>query len=250
VALLTASERAELARFSTVNQSVNLGQRVADAQTLQFYGDSATSHVRLAALPQATDTLRLEAGGAMDRTGVFDPGCDVTYEFTSTGAVQTPGAIAVLIGATLAACATALAQAITPTTTNAVVAEAHSIDTAIVDICHNTPGASLTLSSSAPSRIVTQNNQEGLPLGEYVYIIRKRTITNEDVTRGRLRFDTGWTSIVEGFASLYRSIQDQTPENYNGTVSMVQGVLELTQGTGTGQWAAGSILQLQLLGVR
>jgi hypothetical protein len=164
--------------------------------------------------------------------------------------VQTPGAIAVLIGATLAACATALAQAITPTTTNAVVAEAHSVDTNIVDITHNTPGASLTLSSSAPSRIVTQNNQEGLPLGEYVYIIRKRTITDEDVIRGRIRFDTGWASIIEGWASLYRSAQDQTPENYNGTVSTNLGILELTQGTGTGTWSAGSILQLQLLGIR
>jgi hypothetical protein len=250
MALLTAQERAELARFSVVNEHVQLGQRVADAQTLQFYGDSATSHVRLAALPQATDTLRLEAGGAMDRTGVFDPGCDVTYEFTSTGLVTTPGAIPVLIGATLAACALSLAQAITPTTTNAVVAEAHSIDTNIVDVCHNTPGASLTLSTVSGGRIVVQNNAEQLPLGEYFYIIRKRIISSEDVIRGRLRFDTGWASIIEGWASLYRSAQDQTPENYNGTVSTNLGILELKQGTGTGTWSAGSVLQIQLLGIR
>jgi len=250
MALLTANERALLSQYSTENQAVQLGQRLADASTLQFYGDSATAHVRLAALPLAGDTLTLLAGSAVDRLGLWDQGCSATYEFTTSGTVAA-GNVPVLIGATPAATATALAAAMQGTTTNAVVAEAHPVDTTTVDLTHNTPGAVLTLATTAPAaRIVAQNNSEQLPLGEYVFIIRKRTITAEDVARGRIRFDTGWSQIVEGFASLYRSSTDQTPENYNGTTTMTAGVLELTQGTAAGTWAAGSVIQMILLGIR
>jgi hypothetical protein len=251
VALLTAEERASLARFNIVNGVINLGQRLTDASTLQCYGDSATSHARLVTQPQAGDTVRVEAHGAMNRLGVWDVGCDVTLEFTMTGAVTTPGNIPVLLGASLAQTAQALALVITRSTVQAVVAEAHAIDLGVVDITHNTPGAALLLSSPAPaSRIVLQNNQEGLPLDCYVMIIRKRTITAEDVQRGRIRFDTGWTKIVEGFASLYASSSDQSPNNYTGQISYTGGVLELSQGTGSGQFLSGNVMHLYLLGVQ
>src|SRR6516165_3977488 len=102
MALLTAAERALLSRYSYENTTVNLAQKVADAQTLQFYGDSATSHIRIATNPLAGDSIKLEAGGAIDRMGVFDPGCTTTYEFTNDGTVNTIGNIPVLIGGTQA----------------------------------------------------------------------------------------------------------------------------------------------------
>jgi hypothetical protein len=251
VTLLTAQERASLGQYNGVNAALDIAQRLTDAETLQCAGDSATSHVRLVAQPLAGDTIRVEAHGAMNRLGVWEVGCDVTLEFTTTGAVTTPGNIPVLLGASLAESAQALALAITRSTIQAVVAEAHALDLGVTDVCHSTPGASLLLSSPAPaSRIAIQNNQEGLPLDSYVLIIRRRTITAEDVARGRLRFDTGWSTIVEGFASIYTSSTDQTANPYNGTKTFNAGVLELGQGTGSGAFSAGNILQIILLGIR
>jgi hypothetical protein len=101
-------------------------------------------------------------------------------------------------------------------------------------------------------RIVTQDNREELPPAEYVLLMRRRTISPEDTARGLIRFDTGCTKIVEGFASLYRSATDQSPEPFGGTVSYQAGVLELTQSTGGAatQFAAGNVMHLFLLGVR
>jgi hypothetical protein len=251
MALLTLAEMNMLSRYSPENRAINLGQRLSDASTLQCFGDSATSHARIATNPLAGDTVSLLAGSGLDRTGVFDVGSQATYEFTTIpDTVQTPGNVPVLIGATPTESATNLTAAMQRTTKNAVVCEQHAVDTTVVDVCHNDPGCTLTLSTVSGGRILTQNNNEQLALDQYVFIIRRRTLTAEDVARGRIRFDTGWSQIVEGFASLYRSPQDQTPENYNGTISMVVGVLELTQGTGTGQWSAGSVLQMTLLGIR
>ena len=249
MALLTASERRFLNHATPANWSVGIGQHLHDASTLQCMGDTATSHVRLAATPLPGDLVVLVAGGVTGADGLWSPGSNATYEFTSTGTVVA-GNVPVLIGSTAMQSASNLAAAMqAPTMRPVVTAEAHPLD-AVVDVTHNTYGASLSLSSVSGGRLVTQDNREELAPAEFVFILRRRTITAEDVARGRLRFDTGWTSIVEGFASLYRFYQNQTPENYNGTISMVQGVLELTQGTGTGTWSAGSILQIQLLGIR
>ena len=189
MALLTAEERASLGRFNVINQHLDIAQRLTDAETIQCVGDTATAHARLLALPQPGDTLRVEGSGALDRTGSFVPGCDVTYEFT-TGPPVSAGHVPVLIGATPAETATTLAAIITRTTTLPVVAAAHSIDTTTVDVCHTIPGAPLTLSSSAGGRCVTQSNNEQLPIDCYVLILRRRTITAEDVARGSIRFDT------------------------------------------------------------
>jgi hypothetical protein len=249
VALLTASERRFLNHATPANWAVDLGRHLADAGTLQCPGDTATSHVRLAATPQPGDLVALIASGATGRDGRWAAGSNATYEFTATGQAS-PGNVPVLIGSTAMQTASNLAAAMqAPTMRPVVTAEAHPLDAA-VDVTHNTYGAALRLSSVSGGRLVTQDNREELAPAEFVFILRRRTITAEDVARGRLRFDTGWSQIIEGFASLYRSSTDQTPENFNGTITTTAGVLELTQGTGTGTWSAGSVLQLQLLGMR
>jgi hypothetical protein len=250
MALLTRAEMDLLAQFNAVNGALNVAQRLRDAETLQCAGDTATSHIRLVTLPLAGDTVRVEAHGGVNRLGIWDVGCVVTLEFTTTGAVTTPGNMPVLIGPDLGQTAQALALAITRSTIQAVVAEAHAIDLGVTDICHNTAGASLTVSTVSGGRCVTQDNNEQLPLDSYVMIIRRRTISSEDVARGRIRFDTGWSSIVEGFASLYRSGTDQSPQPFNGQITMNAGILELQQGTGAGVFSTNNIMQLTLLGVR
>jgi hypothetical protein len=197
VALLTASERRVLNHATPANWAVDIGQHLANGGTLQCPGDTATSHCRLAANPLAGDTLTLVAGGAYGRDGLWAPGGCATYEFTATGQAS-PGNVPVLIGATPGDTASNLAAAMQAPAMRAVVsAEAHPLDAAVVDITHNTFGASLAVSSVSGGRIVTQDNREELPPSEYVFIIRRRTLTNEDVLRGLIRFDTGWSRLVD-----------------------------------------------------
>jgi hypothetical protein len=251
MALLTLAEMNMLSRYSPENRAINLGQRLSDASTLQCFGDSATSHARIATNPLAGDTVSLLAGSGLDRTGVFDVGSQATYEFTTIpDTVQTPGNVPVLIGATPTESTTNLTAAMQRTTKNAVVCEQHALNTTVVDVCHNDPGCTLTLSTLSGGRIIVQNNNEQLALDQYVFIIRRRVISAEDVSRGRLRFDTGWSQIVEGFASIYSSSTDQTANPYNGTKTLNAGILELSQGTASGTWSAGNVLQMILLGIR
>ena len=249
MALLTADERASLRRFNAVNEAVQVGQRLSDASTLQCMGDTATGHIRLVSNVQIGDSIAVFAGAACNRQAVFIPGSDITYEFSSTGSV-TPGNLPVLLGATSAQSAINLAEIIARTQCTVVRAEAHPVDTNVVDIVHIVPGGVLTLTAQAANRIAVQSNNEGLAPADFVMIMRKRTISAEDVARGRIRFDTGWSKIVEGFASLYRSSTDQTAENFNGVVTYDSGKLELAQGTGTGQFLAGNVMHLMLLGMR
>ena len=249
--LPTADERALLGQYSVVNTAVNLAQRLTDASTLQCVGDTATGHVRLVNNVQPGDSVAVFAGGGFNRQAAFVVGSLATYEFSSTGVV-TPSSVEVSLGVSSAESASNLASVVARTQYTVIKAEAHPLDTNVVDIVHIIPGGVLTLSvnAQAASRVMTQSNNEGLAPAEFLMIMRKRTISNEDVVRGRIRFDTGWSSIVEGFASLYRSSTDQTPENFNGTVTMNYGILELSQGTGTGQYVQGNIMHLILLGTR
>src|SRR6516162_2915511 len=132
MALLTADERASLGRFNAVNEAVQVGQRLSDASTLQCMGDTATGHIRLVSNVQIGDSIAVFAGAACNRQAVFIPGSDITYEFSSTGSV-TPGNLPVLLGATSAQSAINLAEIIARTQCTVVRAEAHPVDTNVVD---------------------------------------------------------------------------------------------------------------------
>jgi hypothetical protein len=123
-------------------------------------------------------------------------------------------------------------------------------DTATVDVCHLVPGAALTLTASAGARLVVQNNQEQLPQGAYALYVLRRTVTAEDVARGSVRIQTGWSTLLNGFARLYTSASDQAPDPYNGQATITGGVLSLEQGSGSGTWGAGNVIELTLFGVR
>jgi hypothetical protein len=234
------------------NLAVDLARRVSDASTLQCAGRPATSHVRLAQQPQDGDTLRVEAHPG-EQEGVLVPGLTCTYRFTTTGTVP-DDTVPVVIGASVTETASALAQAINGQQSGVLRA---AVDGSTVDCTHRTPGAALGLTAAAgtpadppPSaRLVVQNNQEQLPQGPYHLYVLRRTVTAEDVSRGTLRVDTGLTTLLSGFARLYTSASDQTPDPFNGQATITGGVLTLGQGTGNGTWSSGNVVELLLFGV-
>ena len=130
-----------------------------------------------------------------------------------------------------------------------LTAVAHPTDLGVVDVCHLVPGAALVLTASGGTRLVVQNNGEQLDVGHYAFYMLNRTLSAEDVSRGRVRLDTGLRQIVVAFGDLYRSATDTTPETYTGVITSRGGVIELTQGTASGVFGAGNVAHFLVLGV-
>jgi len=246
MAVLTASERAILTNAMPANAMVNLGQRLADAGSLMSAGRVATGHIRVGTNAVDTDTVTIAASGAT-RDGVFVPGSTVTYEFETTGGV-TAGNIQVTPGGTAALTATALAAAVGSAQGGVVRAVAHATNTTVVDVAHQVPGGTLTITTSSGGRLLVQSNAEGLAKGEVQLYTLRRTVTAEDVTRGRIRLDTGLTTLLSTSLRLLTSATDQTVIPYNGTLSTTGGVVELPQGTAGGVFAANHILDVTAFG--
>jgi hypothetical protein len=245
---MTQAERQLLNLATPSNLMVNLASRVSDASTLQCAGRVATSHARLTQQPVDGDQLVVVASPG-EHDGILVPGLSCTYTFTATGSVPA-GTVPVAIGATIPATTSTLASTIQGQQGSVLSAAAHPTDVGVVDCTHLTPGAALTLTASGGARLVVQNNQEQLPQGAYHLYVLRRTVTAEDVGRGSIRIDTGWTTLLNGFARLYTSATDQTPDPYTGQASITSGVLTLSQGTGNGTFALGNIIELTLFGVR
>jgi hypothetical protein len=228
------------------NQMVNLAQRVSDASTLQSPGRVATAHYRLVSQPLAGDTVQVQVG-PVTSDGTFTAGSSVTYTFTTTGSVP-DATIPVPIGPDLATTTATLAQTIMGQQSAVLIAAAHAVDVGVVDVAGLVPGAAVTIAASGLG-VTVQNNSEALGKQQYQFWVLRRTVTPEDVTRGRLRCVTGCRTILATLVRLTAGPQDLTPDPYNGVITTDGGVIELAQGSGTGRFIAGNILEIQAYGV-
>jgi hypothetical protein len=245
MALMTPADVTLLTSSMPAAVATNLGQRLANAGTLQTIGRLATGHIRLATNPNDADTVTILAAGAV-QDGVFLPGSQATYEFEVSGGVQ-PGNILVPRGATAALSAQALATAIQGGHANCTAA-LHPTDAAVVDVAQQVQGAALTLSTTGGPRVVVQANNEGLPKGEYQLYLLRRTVTAEDVARLRIRINTGLSAVLTLVVRLFLSATDLTPDNYNAAPQITGGIIELPQGTASGIFNANNIVELLVFG--
>jgi hypothetical protein len=210
---------------------------------LFVYGRLATGHIRLSGNPADTDTVTIT---------VTLPGASTivqTLEFDGDSAI-TSGNVSVTIGGSAAATATNLATAITANfDSQELTGVVHGTDTTVVDVAVQQQDWALTLAEvDSGGNIVLQDNAEELASELQHLWQHSRTITAEDVTRGRVRVDTGLTTIRFSLFRVRTASNDNTEIAYNGTISTSGGVIEFDDNGGT-DMAAANILDLLVLGV-
>jgi hypothetical protein len=202
-------------------------------------GRPATGHIRIAVNPTDADKVTVTNGAA-------NP---VTYEFDNNAAV-TAGNILVTIGASAAATATNLATAINAQQGKggyAIVAAAHPTDTTVVDLV-NTSGAALNLTeTTAGARVVVQDNAEETQMVPTKLYSVRRVIVAEDVTRLRIRINTGMTAILNYIYRLQTAAANNAEIGYNGVVTVTGGVIEFDF-SGATDPAAGNVLTVIAVG--
>ncbi len=181
-------------------------------QSAMHAGRCATAHVRLLAGGNDGDTLTIEVGAAQ-----------TIYELDSGGGV-TPGNVAVTIGGTPAETATNLQAAIDGEQGTLLASAVHGTDTDTIDLRVLAAGTALVLAeSTAGARIAAQDNAEEQATGQrYAYRVL-RTVTAEDLARGRVRVDTGLSSVEW-------VLEDVSRAGWDGTVTLVGGIAEFTVG--------------------
>jgi hypothetical protein len=244
---LSPLQRQAVSTSSPIARTLDLGGRLAVAESLRWAGRIATAHVRLVSLPTEGDTIAVTLGAGARRGAPSPPG-SVLCEFDADGSVQA-GAVPVLLGPTPDATALALARALTVQLGRVLTAAVHPLDTAVIDVAARTPGASLALTTTAPAaRVVVQNNGNDMDDQPRVLWMLTRTVSDEDIVRGLVRMDTGLRSLSALLVTTYAGANDTTSKPYNGTSTLTGGVLEATIGTAAGALVAGNILQLVILG--
>lgn len=210
---------------------------------LFVYGRLATGHIRLSGNPADTDTVTITLTRPDASTIVR------TFEFDSNGAI-TSGNVSVTIGGSAAATATNLATAITGSFgSKELTGVVHGTDTVVVDVAMQQQDWVLTLAEvDSGGNIVLQDNAEELASELQHLWQHSRTITTEDVARGRVRVDTGLTTVRFYLFRVRKASNDNTEIAYNGTISTSGGVIEFDDNGGT-DMAAANILDLLVLGV-
>lgn len=199
-------------------------------------GRSATGHVRLAAQPVDGDTVTVTVAGVA-----------VTYEFDSGGGVG-GGRVAVTIGVDEAATTTNLRTAINAQQGGVLASAVHGTDNRTVDLAVLTRGSTFSLAeSTAGVRLVVQDNAEELTAADRYLFPLARTVTAEDVTRGRVRIDTRLTAITTYLFRLRTSATNNAEVAYNGTLTVTGGVIELDD-DGATDLAAGNVIDLIVVG--
>ena len=104
-------------------------------------------------------------------------------------------------------------------------------------------GTTLALAeSTAGARVAVQDNAEEVAAADRVLYPIRRTVTTEDVTRGRIRIDTGLSNIDSYSVDILTSATDYTRIAWaGGAATVTGGVLELDNAGGT-DWAAGNVV--------
>jgi len=215
------------------------GAKVADAtltegklafEPVRDPGRRATGHIRLPANPADGDTVTITVAGAA-----------VTYEFDSNSNVGINN-IAVLIGADASATASAL-QAAIATNSADITAVVHTTDTSVIDLRCDNAGDTLTLAATGTT-VVQDNGGELTPADRYLYTV-SRTVTAEDVARGRVRMDTGLADAVSWLYRIRTAENDNTEVAYSGAVARYGGVFEFD----ASDLAAGNVIDLWVFGL-
>lgn len=200
-------------------------------------GRQATGHIRVAVLPNDADTVTVTVAGVA-----------TVYEFDNNASVGA-GNVAVTIGGTAAITATNLANAIKLNQAGRIAAAAHGTDTSVVDVRVLSAGATLALAeSTAGARVVAQDNGEELSPAVLLAYAGSRTLTAEDVTRGRVRFDTGFASVRLWQAIIRESSASLFATSWNGAATLSGGVIELDN-SGSEDWAAANVIEVLAHGV-
>ena len=230
-------------------QLVQNGAFVADADTRALFADGFLPAAKLAFEPAvdagrpATGHIRmLAAGNDADTITVTVGAAAVVYELESGGGV-TGGNIAVTIGGTAAETATNLRAAINTNQSGVLASAVHGTDTDTVDVRVLVAGTTLALAeSTAGARVAVQDNAEEVAAADRVLYPIRRTVTTEDVTRGRIRIDTGLSNIDSYSVDILTSATDYTRIAWaGGAATVTGGVLELDNAGGT-DWAAGNVV--------
>lgn len=215
------------------------GAKVADAtltegklafEPVRDPGRKATGHIRLPANPADGDTVTVTVAGTA-----------VTYEFDSNNNVGINN-IAVTIGADASATASALQAAIAANSAD-ITAVVHTTDTSVIDLRCDNAGDTLTLDATGTT-VVQNNGGELTPADRYLYTV-SRTVTAEDVARGRVRVDTGLADAVSWLYRIRTAEDDNTEVAYSGAVSRYGGVFEFD----ASDLAAGNVIDLWVFGL-
>lgn len=152
----------------------------------------ATGHVRFVAQPNDADTVTITGPN----------GTAVVYEFDNNAA-SVAGNIRVTIGADAAATAAALRAAVVANQSDllASVGPITTVGGALqcVDLKGNLPGSgALTLAeSTGGARMVVQDNANEGSAGLLATRTLRRVVTAEDVSRGCVAFDFGFSDILD-----------------------------------------------------
>lgn len=208
--------------------------RIINDSIVRWKGAPAYGHVRMTANANDGDTVTVTVSGVA-----------VIYEFDNDASI-TAGNISVTIGGSAATSAANLATAITANQPLAVSATQHATDTTVVDILALESGASFSLATNAAARITVQDNG-GEMAEDLLYLwARSYTVTAEDVSRGRVRFETGFDDITYTLFRIRTSTSDNTEIGWTGTASTSGGAVEFP--IAGGEPAAGRRINLWALG--
>jgi hypothetical protein len=243
---MTPTQITQLNTASPLGASLQLGDRLRQAESLTLPGRTASGHIRIVTNPNDTDTLTVSVG-PVSVGGRLQPGKGVVFEYEVSGGATGDNTV-IPRGATAALTATATAAALRAALGGHLSATAHPTDTTVIDLVCLTPGAPLTLATASGGRVLVQDNGEELEEARYGLFLLKRAVTAEDVARARVVIPTGLQGTLY-YAVRWLSALGVTID-YNGTVTVAGGVLDLPQGTAAGVWAAGTVVEVLALGVR
>ena len=193
-------------------------------------GRFATGHIRLTGVGTDTHTVTITVNSVTK-----------VYELDSGGGV-TGTNVAVTIGASASATATNLTTAITTNQGTLLTATA---DGSSVDLIVQKRDVALTLSNSGGSFVVQDNGEERDDELPRRFFTIKRTITAEDVTRGKIVINTGMSGIID----YMWKITDTTNVTvaWNGVITVSAGTISFDNSSTT-DWAATNILYVWILG--
>lgn len=193
-------------------------------------GRFATGHIRLTAAGTDTHTVTVTIGGVTK-----------VYELDSGGGVSGSNK-AVTIGANATATAVNLASVITTNQGTLLIATA---DSGTVDLIAKQRNSGLTLSKSGASFEIQDNGDErDDERPSRVYSIR-RIVSSEDVSRTKVVFNTGLSSIVDYNWKITDT--NNVIIAWNGAITVSSGTISFDN-AGATDWAATNIFYLWVIG--
>ena len=216
-----------------VGENIN---RLANNTNIGVYhgGGHTTGHIRFLSQAIEGDVVTITVGSVV-----------TSFEF-DTDSILSGNNVGVTIGATLAATVTNFVEKIGSSIGLFISAFQHATETGVVDCIAKFDATSISfLENTGGARIALQSNGE-TQVGQAVYLYTvRRTITAEDLARGRIRFNTSFTSIINYVYNITSSATLGTAVLYAGTIAENGGALEFTASV----LAVGNVMRLWAFGL-